>query len=366
MTAEVNGVRRGFTRRAAVPADAETLIGLFNRAFNKRKDARTARWKYFDNPHGSSRTFLAEDGGVAGGAYSYVFRRMTWNGVPLLGTQASDAMVDVVFRKRGIFTSLDDEAAQTCAELGVPFCFATAGRQSMHGFLKNGWVEIGTWRTYIAVLDAGRLARGRLPAPLAALVGGAATALLAAAHRRPDLRLPPGHLARKIDRFDERFDRLWTRVKDALPLAGVRDGAYLNWRYVDTPTRKHHALAVERAGELVAFSVYEHSHGRGYVVDLLGVDAPAEDAALRAALDAIRAAGNPLAFLSTLPCPRTAALLRRNGLFAHPRHKPFRTATPFIVRVLRDDLVPAPAVITDPGVWYAFDGDRDVEHMSPE
>jgi hypothetical protein len=69
--------------------------------------------------------------------------------------------------------------------------------------------------------------------------------------------------------------------------------------------------------------------------------------------------------LSTLPCPRVAAMLRRNGFFAHPRATPFRTATPFIVRVLRDDLEPRPSILLDPAQWYVFDGDRDVEHVSP-
>ena len=357
--------RKKFTIRDAARDDAEVLIGLFNRAFNKTKDARTSSWKYFDNPHGTSRTFLAEDEGVSGGAYSYVFRRSTFRGEPFLGTQASDAMVDVAFRKRGIFTTLDDEAARVCGEEGSPVCFATAGRQSMHGFLKNGWREIGTYLTYVAVLDPAGLLRSKVPDPLASFLGGLGTVPLFLSGRKPRLDVPPGHEVREVTRFDERFDRLWDRVKADLPIAGVRDHAFLNWRYIDTPTGKHVARAVERDGELVGYVVYEEGHGRGYVVDLLGVDADAEDAALRAALVDLKARGNPMAFFSTLACDRTEALLRRNRLFAHPRKKPFRTATPFIVRVLRDDLFPAPDVLTDPRQWYVLDGDRDVEHMSP-
>ena len=58
----------GLTVRTAGKADAERLIGLFNEAFRKAKDARTAHWKYFDSPHGVSTTLLAEGprGGPAG------------------------------------------------------------------------------------------------------------------------------------------------------------------------------------------------------------------------------------------------------------------------------------------------------------
>lgn len=360
------GAGRRFSIRRAGPGDAETLIGLFNRAFHKQKDARTARWKYLDSPHGASRTYLAEDGGVSGGAYSYVYRRMTWNGAPFVGTQASDAMVDEAFRRRGIFTTLDDECARECGAEGAPVCFATAGRQSMHGFLKNGWKEIGTYQTYLAVLDPAGLLRPRLPRPLAALGGAALGLLLGLTGRRPPLAPPAGFEARPVERFDARYDDLWERVRGRLPLAGVRDAAFLNWRYVDTPTAKHHVLEVRRDGRLAGYAVYEWSFGRGYVVDLLGEDEAAEDAALRAALVALRDAGNPMAFLSTLPCAVTAALLRRNRLFPHPRRKAFRNATPFIVRVLRDDGNPGPSALLDPGAWYVLDGDRDVEHMSPE
>ncbi len=359
-----------YATRPAGPEDADVLIGLFNRAFHKQKDGRTSAWKYFESPHGASCTLLAvgvgdgEDVPRAGGAYSYVFRRMTWRGEPFLGTQASDAMVDVEFRRRGIFTSFDDQAAAECARRGAPVCFAVAGRQSMHGFLGNGWRDIGTYRTYVAVLDAAALLRGRLGS-FAPLLGGVVSAGLGLLGRRVRLDDPSSDRVVAIERFDDRVDRLWERVKDDLPLAGVRDAAYLNWRYFDTPTKKHRVLGVERDGELVAYVVLEDGHRRGYVVDLLGLDARAEDAALRGALRCLKERGIPLVFLSTLPCPRTRDLLRRNGLFPHPRRKPFRTATPFIVRVLREDAKPAPPVLLDPESWYVLDGDRDVEHVSP-
>lgn len=365
MTDEPRGT---FTSRTATKTDAETLIGLFNRAFNKQKDARTAEWKYFGNPHGASYTLLADDAGKTGGAYSYVFRKATIDGVPFLATQASDAMVDVEFRKRGIFTSFDDAAAKHCAARGASVCYAVAGRQSMHGFLKNGWKAIGTYRQYVAVLDARGLLARRLPGPLASGGGLLLAAALAATGRRAKrARIASVHV-RRVERFDSRVDRLYAEVAPSLPIAFVRDAAYLDWRYVDNPTRKHRIAIAERDGELLGYLVYESaggSQGRGYVVDVLGKDAATEDALLRFAFDEFAKEGISLVLLSTLPCPRVAAMLSRNGFFPHPKNTPFRTATPFIVRVLLDDGTPSPAALLDPTRWYVFDGDRDVEHVSP-
>ncbi len=356
-----------FARRRATPADAETLIGLFNRAFNKQKDARTATWKYFRNPHGMSYTLLAmepDDASAIGGGYSYVYRKATFRGEPFLATQASDAMVDVPFRKRGIFTSFDDDAARHCGGEGAPVCMAVAGRQSMHGFLKNGWKAIGTYQQYIAVIDAKRVLENRL-GPLALPASLVLRAVLSILGRGARTASVQGIETRPVDRFDSRVDALFAKVAPALPIAFVRDANYLNWRYVDTPTQKHRILAAERGEDLVGYAVIEIAHGRGYLVDVLGLDEAVEDALLRAAFGEFRREGCGLALLSTLPCARVAAMLNRNGFFPHPKTTPFRTATPFIVRVLREDANPKSTTLLDPTQWYVFDGDRDVEHVSP-
>jgi len=360
--------RGRFETRTATKADASTLIGLFNRAFNKQKDARTAEWKYFGNPHGASYTLLADDAGKTGGAYSYVFRKATIEGVPFLATQASDAMVDVEFRKRGIFTSFDDAAAKHCAALGAPVCYAVAGRQSMHGFLKNGWKAIGTYQQYVAVLDARRLLARRLPEPLATGGGLLLAAALAVTRRRAKRGRVEGLDVRRVARFDPRVDRLYAEVAPSLPIAFVRDMAYLDWRYVGNPTKKHRVALAERGNELLGYVVYETAAdplNRGYVVDVLGKDSATEDALLRFVFDEFASEGISLVMLSTLPCPRVAAMLARNGFFPHPKKTSFRTATPFIVRVLRAEGTPPPTVLLDPTRWYVFDGDRDVEHVSP-
>lgn len=360
--------RGKFESRAAEPSDAETLIGLFNRAFHKQKDARTATWKYFASPHGASYTLLAHDAGLVGGAYSYVYRRATLRGESFTAAQASDAMVDVAFRKRGIFTSFDDAAARESASRGVPVCWAVAGRQSMHGFLKNGWKAIGVYRQHVAVLDAKRLLGNRLPAPLAALAAPFLNGALAIAGKRRKQRTAGAHSVRAVDRFDDRVDALFAAVAPSLPIALARDAKYLDWRYVDTPTKRHRILLAERGATLDGYVVIEsvkENPGRGYVVDVLGRDAEAEDALLTAALDALAADGHSLALCSTMPCPRVSAMLARNGFFPHPKKTPFRTATPFIVRVLRDDARPTSEECLDPKGWYVFDGDRDVEHVSP-
>ena len=52
---------------------------------------------------------------------------------------------------------------------------------------------------------------------------------------------------RRVDRFDERFDRFWQEIMDDYPIMLVRDAAHLNWRYVDSPGVAYERICVESA-----------------------------------------------------------------------------------------------------------------------
>src|SRR5678816_3752048 len=70
-------------------------------------------------------------------------RRFLRDGQPVVLMQASDAMTDDAWRGRGIFTGLDQLVAAQAGEQGIRMAFAYSGRQSLSGFLRNGWRIIG-------------------------------------------------------------------------------------------------------------------------------------------------------------------------------------------------------------------------------
>lgn len=370
------GPRPGsFAVRRAAESDASVLMELFATAFGKRRDERTALWKYFENPHGRALTYLARGVGDGeererdGGAYSYVPRRFRLGRRAFLGMQASDAMVDPAFRRRGIFTSLDDRAAADAAAAGAAFAFAVAGRRSMRGFLRNGWRVIGTYRTHVALLDPAALARRRAPGWLSPAVGAAGRLLGLLGRVRPadDPAVRP---LRDPEEVDRRFDDLFERRAPALGLVGVRDAAFVRWRYLENPTGRHRLRVLEEGGRLRGYLVFERTRTidrhRAWIVDLLADCAEVEDRLVRAAFHEWLEDGVEVAVFQALPHPALRSLLRRHGFVPHPRKRPFRTATPFIVRALAapDDL--AGGALLDPAAWYVTDGDRDVEYVSPE
>ncbi|MCB9897153.1 MAG: GNAT family N-acetyltransferase [Planctomycetes bacterium] len=358
---------RPWTPRDADERDLADQRRLFNACFRKDKGEDTFRWKYLDNPHGRALSLVAcaSDGRVVGG-YSYVPRRFLRDGEPVVLMQASDAMVDASARRQGIFTGLDDLVAERAGARGVPLAFAYSGRLSYDGFLKNGWRLLGHARIvrYRFRARRGLLRRGRL-GPLLAVGAPLLDALWT---RRDDRRWRAhGHdvaALTRVQRFDASFDDLFAAAAPRRGLVGVRDAAWMNWRYVDTPTRRAecYALRSPDGTRMDACLVLELVDGHGYVVDHLARDEAVRERLLTAATAFLHARGAEEATALLCEHHPSAPVLERLGWAASRGDLPFRDVFPFIVRVCRDDADPSDL---DLRRWHLADGDRDAEHMSP-
>jgi len=79
----------------------------------------------------------------------------------------------------------------------------------------------------------------------------------------------------RVERFDERFDRFWQRIRTDYPMSVVRDAETLNWRYVNAPGIVYERLGIENAmtGEIEGYSVLgmtRRDHRmRGRICDLV-------------------------------------------------------------------------------------------------
>ncbi|HZL98614.1 MAG TPA: GNAT family N-acetyltransferase [Planctomycetota bacterium] len=354
----------GWTARPATAADRPDHVRLFNACFRKRKDERTFAWKYEHNPDGPAiaRVACAPEGAVVG-AYAYMPRRFLRDGRPVVLMQASDAMTDEGWRGRGIFTGLDRLVAQEAGEQGASLAFAYSGRQSLNGFLRNGWRIIGHAHQY---RRAFRHRRGLLRLPRVGRAAALAAPLLDAVtgwRDRRRLRLPDGAgELRRIEHFDESVERLFQAAAPRVGLVGVRDARWLNWRYVDTPTRRQECWGLFRTDRLAGYVVGEMAEGQAWLVDHLAADGEARLALLAAFTALARRRGVEEASALLFPHDAAVPLLAELGWRGPLQRKPFRDIFPFIVRACRTD-----AAVEDFTMarWHLSDGDRDAEHLSP-
>ena len=364
----------GWIAREATPADHADHARLFNACFRKQKDERTFAWKYDDNPDGPAIARVAVEApgaptaGAAGapgrvaGAYAYMPRRFVRDGRPNVLMQASDAMTDEGWRGRGIFTGLDQLVASEAGRRGVSLAFAYSGRLSLNGFLRNGWRIIGhAWMYRRHFRHRPGLLRVPRVGPAAALLAPLLDAWAARADRR---RLPAegAEELRRIERFDAGVGRLFASAAPRVGLVGVRDERWLNWRYVDTPSRRHECYGLYRGDRLRGYVVAELAGSQAHLIDHLAEDGDARLALLAGFTAWARRRGLDEATALLFPHDAAVPVLGELGWRAPLRRKPFRDIFPFIVRACRSD---APVDDFTMTRWHLADGDRDAEHNGP-
>ena len=172
----------------------------------------------------------------------------------------------------------------------------------------------------------------------------------------------------RIERFDDSVDELFERCAPRTGLVGVRSARWLNWRYVDTPSRRQECYGIRRGGRLAGYVVCEWFGGHGFLVDLMAEDTDVQGALLAGFVIQSKMRGCEEA--TALVCEHHPAVvdLRVLGFRADRRRKPWRDVYPFIVRKCGlPPMGPAaapPEADRDLGRWHLADGDRDAEHMS--
>ena len=227
-------------------------------------------WWFARNPAGSLMSVARDDGRVIGVA-SHSLYRMVLGGEQQTASFSVHATTDPAARGRGVFVGLERKHEQEAQEQGVAVVLAFASAPTAPLFLGPlGWSEISRYRIWMRPLPFG----GKSAEPVAALdhSGDAAADW-------------PNHI--------------------------VRDAAYLNWRYLESP--RDYATYCVSGG----YAVLGHKRHRGRYVALVADLAGPVRPLLRACLAGVKpgtrlvfavpARGQEAAYLSCglVPTPRT-------------------------------------------------------------
>lgn len=296
------------------------------------------RWKHLRNPFGRSFMLLGISEGRIVGFRSLMRWRFTTAGSPVEAVRAVDTATHPDHQRRGIFSTLTREAVRRLTgEADV--WFNTPNRKSMPGYLKMGWIPVGTIPIRVRPRRPVRVALG-----LRDLEGGTD-----AVGERPPVTAPTA--AELL--ADTDLASLLELEPPSPGLRTARSPAYFRWRYGEAPLLDYRAQ-VERDGGgvrgLVVFRV--RPRGRLWetaIVELLA--APGDGRTVRRLLrSAVRAA--PADHLTL--CPSSLSSLRAvraAGFLPSPR------GVQLVVRPLRQGIDPDPTVL---GSWRFTLGDVEV------
>lgn len=198
-----------------------------------------------------------------------------------------------------------------------------------------------------------------LPWPLVqGIASPLGTAALAALHLIHRPRRRHGVEVKRLGAFGADYDALWRELSPDFPIVGVRDRAFLQWRFMDDPCTEHTVFEARSARGLEGYVAVCFARARGLrfgrIMDLFcrPSDEHVIDSLLRAAIDHLdRGAADVIATRGLHP--RIRQRVRRFLYLAPP-------SVQFTARVLCRDASIAPLVY-DEASWHTShaDGDED-------
>lgn len=325
------------------PDRRRALFELMDRVWGSHMSDEEFDWWFERNPVGRRLVALAEseEGGEVVGVAAMSFFRMILGGEERVVTMPVHVATDPGWRRRGIFPRLELENEEQAAADGAPVTLTFPNAASHPIFTGPlGWVDLPRRRLWARPLRAGALVRYALGRP-GAERGSLRPASVEARTYGP-VRVEP------VTRFGPEADELWRASSAPYGSHVIRDAAFLNWRYADSP-RDYRMFAAYRDGQLRGVAImghtYRHGVSAGFLADLVAPPEAAREARalLRRCLAEVAAAD---AFVA-LPPPA------QRGAFLSLGFAPANRVIRFIGKVLRSGgALPA-------GPWHFTLGDFD-------
>ena len=100
-------------------------------------------WKHRQNPYGPSPAWVAERDGAVIGFRSFLRWEFEHAGQVWRAVRAVDTATAPEHRKGGVFTALTTHGLDALRTEGVQFVFNTPNAQSLPGYLRMGWEQVG-------------------------------------------------------------------------------------------------------------------------------------------------------------------------------------------------------------------------------
>lgn len=244
------------------PSQRDAYLGLLREAWGEGSmTAAEFDWWFGGNPAGSLLSTAELDGRVVGVA-GHSLARLVLDGQERLGQFSVHATTHASARGLGIFQALELRHEQEGTERGSQVVLAFASAPTSPLFTGPlGWTAIDRRRVWLRPLRgvAGR-AFGRAPQTGLAPPRGSAWR-------------DGGVAVHRVERFGPEADAAYRAAVPRLANHVVRDAAYLNWRFLDSP-RGYRAFA-----STAGFAVLGHKLHRGVSLAVLAeCVAPAREA----------------------------------------------------------------------------------------
>lgn len=238
------------------------------------KRRRLFDWVTTGNPFsaGSIPYFLLIHQGKVIGMHGHMPVKFRVNGRETTGYWAHDDLLAKDYRGRGLGKELLQGATgQADLFAGVLWL----NESSYRLYLNNGWLDVPEFYPYVKIFDPAPFIRRKLKSEIGRkLISMGGKCYLKIRDKFREYSLPEGINIFRIERFDEKFDRLFETVSAYFKLITVRNKEYLNWKFVEKPHNNYKIFAgADKANELSGYVVIkrdmDEERVRGRILDVL-------------------------------------------------------------------------------------------------
>ena len=218
-------------------------------------------WLYLSNPDGRALVWLAEhENGQPVGTSAAHPRRMHVGGDRVYALNLGDFAIDRSQRTLGPALRLLRATLAPIRDRTYAFSYDFSNASMQAVYQRMGVDALGPNERWMQPIAMRRLLRGKLGDGWLAAVAGLAGDALLHARRSISGRVEGVRLAALAAECGEEFDALDARLARGRPVVGVRDAAYLNWRYLRNPVWKHEILCARADGRLVGYAVLRRTN----------------------------------------------------------------------------------------------------------
>jgi GNAT superfamily N-acetyltransferase len=355
--------KKSWHPRPASKKEIGTLSRIYNEVYGKSEGDDYLEWKYLANPHGEAIIWVAEsEGGEIVGSLAFMPRRMRIQGDEFDTFHGADAMVAEGWQRRGIMIALFNNMYGQCWSLGVPVAHMFPNRRSLGVLLKLNMHPVSLVQELELSLRGTHLFRRvlyRLPFA-EGLLCPVGDFVLRKGRLKSFLRHPFTTRIEPVERFDDGLAAVAMSALKPLGAFMIRDAAWLNWRFIDNPSKRHRCFAAYRDSEPVGYLAMESGGGRAFISDLHALDEAAREDLLATAVAKAQDAGAQMLHSIALEGDPVTKFLGSMGFEALPE----RRLLPFMIQIGPEG-EPLRAALADSSTWCLAHGDRDVEHMTP-
>ncbi len=338
--------------------DMEGILSLRGVVFREEErdklDPRFWQWEFIHGPDGGAFLYIVEDQNKIIGHFADIPRRFSVQGEVVLGTLSLDLMVHPDYWRKGIFAAMGKYGAEKVKQENGRFLIAFPIRsETILGLKKIGWKKVAKLPVLVyPIRFKGILNRYVHFPPLGLLIGGIARFFYLLLYGSKMRKETEGIEIDQVRSLDESFDHFWQKASHLHPLMGIRDRDYLNWRYLQHPTRNYVIYGAKKSGEMRGYVVLRKvdllKFNSAVIVDLLALD---EETLLALVKKGIQHSQQERADLLGFMVPQDHfyyKLLRRKGFLPSPKT--------FLYMIYSH----TGQSILSPEKWYVNWGDTDV------